>query len=86
MRNTVVVEGRMIEIGKRGTPNAGRFRILSSPVPNGVAIPLEIAQLAAGKDVWMRQIPVECECGTTFKICDSDSSEWCQKCFDEAGD
>ena len=80
------IEGHKIEIGKRGTPNAGRFRILNSPVPHNVAIPLDIAKLGAGKDAWMRQIPVECECGTTFKLCDSDSSECCQTCFDAAGE
>ena len=78
---SVQVEGRTVFIGGRGTPNAGLV------LAGKLAVPVEIAALAAGEDAWMRQIPVECaECLCEFKLCDSDSAEYCQGCFDKAGE
>lgn len=76
---TVTVEGHMVNIGGRNTENAGLL------LAGRLVVPVEIAALAAGKDAWMRQIPVECaECLCEFKLCDSDSAEYCQECFDKA--
>lgn len=77
----LTVEGRTVFVGGWGSPNAGL--VLAGRMP----VPLDIAKLAAGPDAWMRQIPVECrECRCEFKLCDSDSHEYCQGCFDKAGE
>jgi len=52
----------------------------------GNIIPAEIAALGAGADAGSRQLKVYCdECGTLYKLCDSDSADICQDCFDMAG-
>ena len=80
---SITVAGRLVTIGGWDTPNAGLMLVHATRTP----VPLDIAKLAAGPDAWMRQIPVECrECCCEFKLCDSDSHEYCQKCFDEAGE
>jgi hypothetical protein len=55
-------------------------------ISDGSVIPLEIMALAAGKDAWMRDIQRKCECGKTYAIGHADSAEWCQECFDKAGE
>jgi hypothetical protein len=78
----MVVNGHQVRVGKRGGPNDGLALIDGS-----MAVPLEVCSLAAGRDAWMRQIPVKCrECGAEFKLADSDSSDHCQDCMDRLGE
>ena len=55
-------------------------------ISDGSVVPLEIMALAAGKDAWMRDVKRKCECGKVYAIGSSDGVEWCQECYDEAGE
>ncbi len=50
-------------------------------------VPIDIAAVAAGRDEWMRKLTVTCrECGKLHAVGEGDSAEYCQRCYDEAGE
>ena len=53
----------------------------------GGFIPLDLCRLGAGRDAGLRDIVVPClDCKTEFRLGDGDSAEYCQDCYDKAGD
>ena len=53
----------------------------------GARIPRGIAQLAVGKDAYLRDSIVPCEiCSKAYRLGDSDSPELCPACYDVAGE
>ena len=52
-----------------------------------ISIPAGIAQHAAGPDAYLRDAIIRCDdCGAPYALKDSDSAEFCQDCFDQAGE
>jgi hypothetical protein len=48
-------------------------------------IPIGIAQLASGKDAWMRNIQCNCRgCKKVFKITDLNEGAWCEECVENS--
>lgn len=53
----------------------------------GKRIPACIARFSAGRDAYLRESIVKCDdCGQSYALKDSDSADFCQECFDQAGE
>lgn len=71
--------------------DVGLVRIVATPAgrlalfPAGDVVPASLLGLAAGRDVWMKQIPVAClTCGQKFPAGQLEC-ELCPACFEAAG-